>query len=123
MKPVQFIGFPAVPGGLRNSSRCTNSKCGSSECTLKFDSFASSIDVFDMEDWHVAIPSRFKRSKCKESTSSSSLNFLAEQDYIDRGVHRITSKTAWSSAAMETMLSLSQESGVSFFQRFLTGIQ
>jgi hypothetical protein len=127
MKPVQFLGFPAVPGGMRLShSPCLCIGEESKTCVWKFDSFCESVDVVGIQEWHSAIPSKFRLSGCKASkvttTSSSSVNFLACQDYLDRGIHRFTRSTGWTSDALETMRVLCQENGVAFFFRFLKGI-
>jgi hypothetical protein len=126
MKPVQFIGAPAVPGGLRvpDGALCSCVGHEKRRCVWKFDSFGDSVDVFGLLDWHVGIPSKWTAA-CGNSTTSKKSNtgvdWVNSQDYLDRGFHRITSKTAWTTEAWEAMLALCQESGVSFFQRFLTG--
>lgn len=126
MKPVQFLGFPAVPGGLKlQNSPCLCVGEEAKSCIWKFDSFNESIDVVGLQGWHSAIPSKFKLSGCKtpkvSTTSSSSVNFLSCQDYLDRGIHRFTRTTGWTSDALETMRVLCQENGVAFFYRFLKG--
>jgi hypothetical protein len=115
MKPVQFVGSPAVPGGLKvpEGGICTCTGREKRDCTWRFDSFAKAIDVFGLLDWHIAIPSKWT-STCGNSSvvkrSTTSVDWLQAQDYLDRPLHRITSKTAWTTPALECMLALCQES-------------
>jgi hypothetical protein len=126
MKPVQLIGGPTVPGGMRVDENMLKPCLPSCEkvrkCTWRFDGFGESIDVFGILDWHVAIPSKWS-TKCKEvgKRSSTAVEFLDAQDYCDRGIHRVSQRTAWTTEAFESLSSLCQESGVAYFQKFLKG--